>query len=157
MMGVLAPHSRDRILGVRWRSDIAQRGITMVELLLVLAIVAALSVIAIPAYRGYSQRAQRTEATAALLRLATNQERFYFQNNIYSNNPANLGFATGETENGLYRITIGPATAQTYTATATPVSGRGQAADADCQSFTIDSAGVRGASPGSVADCWGGR
>ncbi len=61
------------------------RGVTLVELLIVIVIIAILGLIAVPSYRQYSMRAQRTEAKTALLRLAANQERFYLQNNTYTN------------------------------------------------------------------------
>ena len=133
-----------------------QDGVTLIELMIVVAVIAALGVIAIPSYRDYASRAQRAEATAALLRLAANQERFYLQNNTYSADPVALGFTGGRTETGLYAIAV-VGDALTFTATATPVVGMGQASDTDCTSFTIDSAGVRGSSPGPVDECWAGR
>ena len=134
-----------------------QRGVTLIELMLVVGLIAVLGAIAIPSYRNYAQRAQRAEATSALLRLAANQERFYLTANTYTANVALLGFATGVTETGLYAINVNPATAATFTATATPVMGAGQAADARCQVFGINSAGVRTSAPGPVDECWAGR
>lgn len=134
-----------------------QRGVTLIELMLVVGLIAVLGAIAIPSYRNYAQRAQRAEATSALLRLAANQERFYLTANTYTANVALLGFATGVTETGLYAINVNPATAATFTATAVPVAGAGQAADARCQSFGINSAGVRTSAPGPVDECWAGR
>lgn len=134
-----------------------QRGVTLIELMLVVGLIAVLGAIAIPSYRNYAQRAQRSEGTSALLRLAVNQERFYLTNNTYSNNLTTLGFATGQTETGLYALNVNPANAATFTATATPVAGAGQAADARCQTFGINSAGVRTSAPGPVDECWAGR
>jgi type IV pilus assembly protein PilE len=45
------------------------RGVTMIELLTVVAIVAILSSIAVVSYRNYVLRAHRTDATTALLRI----------------------------------------------------------------------------------------
>jgi len=134
-----------------------QGGVTLIELMLVVGLIAVLGAVAIPSYRNYAQRAQRSEASAALLRLAANQERFYLTANTYTTNVALLGFATGQTETGLYAINVNPANAATFTATATPVLGAGQAADARCQSFGINSAGVRTSAPGPVDECWAGR
>ena len=64
-------------LGLRGQS----RGMTLVELMIVVVIIAILTMIAVPGYRQYSERAHRTEAKNALLLLANNQERFYLQNN----------------------------------------------------------------------------
>ena len=60
------------------------RGVTLIELMIVVVIVAILAAIAYPNYREFSARATRNEAKAALLKAATNQERFYLQNNAFS-------------------------------------------------------------------------
>lgn len=132
-----------------------QRGMSLVELIVVLTIVGVLSVVAMPSYRGYMQRAQRTEAKDALMRLANNQERHYIQFATYTNDLAALGFDTaGTTDGGLYNITVSGADRQGFTATATPSAYGGMASDVECASFTIDEAGVRSASPDPESRCW---
>ena len=59
----------------------AMRGITLIELMVVVVIIGLMAVIAYPNYREFVARANRNEAKAALLRIATNQERFYLQIN----------------------------------------------------------------------------
>ena len=49
----------------------------------VVVVIGILSIVALPSYRQYVLRAQRTEAKSALLRLATNQERYYLGNRTY--------------------------------------------------------------------------
>ena len=71
----------------------ACRGMSLVELMVVMLIIAILGIVGVPSYRGYMERAQRTEAKDALLRLANNQERFYLQNNTYTADVTQLGFA----------------------------------------------------------------
>jgi type IV pilus assembly protein PilE len=66
------------------KSVCRNRGVTLVELLMVIVIIAILSSIAVPTYRSYVLRAQRTEATATLLRVQAAQEKFFAQNNIYA-------------------------------------------------------------------------
>ncbi len=134
-------------------------GVTLVELLVVMAIVAVLGLIAVPSYRQYSIRAQRTEAKTALLQLATNQERFYLQNNTYSNDPVALGFPLGTSENGVYTLNVPLADTLTFQATATPtpgggVSGRTMTSDAECAQFGIDAQGLRTAEPDPNTRCW---
>jgi len=63
-----------------------QRGMTLMEIIVVVVIVGLLAAIAVPSYRQYVIRTQRTDATVALLRLATAQEKFYLQNNTYADN-----------------------------------------------------------------------
>ena len=55
-------------------------------LMIVVVIIGILTTIASPNYRQYATRANGTEARAALLQIATNQERFYLQNNTYTTN-----------------------------------------------------------------------
>lgn len=138
--------------GRRWMG-----GITLIELMIVITILGVLAAIAIPAYRGYSERAQRTEAKDALLRLQTNQERWYLTNNTYTNNLTALGFPAGCSENCVYTIdfTVAPDTAG-YTARAQPTVGGGangvdQNRDTACSWFTLNNRGVRDAENDS---CW---
>ena len=130
------------------------RGVTLIELVVVVAIVALLATIAIPSYRQFLLRSHRAEAKSALLNLAAAQEKFYLQNNTYTDAlaaapPAGLGLLA-TTENGYYTITIAnDADAEIFTATATAAGG--QADDTDCATFTINQAGARTATSDS---CW---
>jgi type IV pilus assembly protein PilE len=138
------------------RSRIA--GVTLIELMTVVMVIGVLGIIALPSYRQYSMRAQRTDAKSALLRLATNQERFYLQNRRYggvADLPA-LGFAVARSEKGAYQIGIPVANANTYTATATAVAGGqiDQTRDLECVTFQITAQGVRTAAPDPNLRCW---
>ena len=131
-----------------------QKGVTLIELVVVMMVIGILGVIALPSYRDYVQRSQRTEAKDALVRVATNQERFYLQNNTYTANLAELGFANGGlTDSGLYEIVV-VADQLGFTATAAPSAGGGMLADDECLSFAIDEAGVRTAAPDPHDRCW---
>lgn len=135
-----------------------QLGVTLLELMLVVGLVALIAAIAVPSYRGYITRAQRTDATAALLRIAAAQEKFYLQNNTYTNNLTSLGVAN--TEHGWYSLNMNStASATGFTATATALTGSRQFRDSDCRSFTIAETGQRGAkkSDGTTDNtetCW---
>jgi type IV pilus assembly protein PilE len=131
----------------------SQRGVTLIELVVVVAIVALLASIAVPSYRQYLLRSHRVEATSALLALAAAQEKFYLQNNTYTDKltddpPGGLGL-DDTTENGFYTIDIDDADAEGYTATATAAGG--QTDDDHCAVFTIDQSGARSA---TSSDCW---
>ncbi|HEY5623736.1 MAG TPA: type IV pilin protein [Gammaproteobacteria bacterium] len=135
------------------------RGLTLVELLIVVVIVAILGLIAVPSYRQYSVRAQRTEAKTALLQLAANQERFYLQNNTYSADLAALGFPLGRSENGVYTLDVLVADTITFQAAATPtpgggINGRSMTMDAECSEFRIDAVGLKTANPDPNNNCW---
>jgi type IV pilus assembly protein PilE len=129
------------------------RGMTLIELVIVVAIVALLATVAIPSYRQFLLRSHRAEAKSALLNLAAAQEKFYLQNNTYTEEladapPDGLGL-TATTVNGHFTVTIDDADADSFTATATAAGG--QAQDSHCASFTINQAGTRTA---TSDDCW---
>lgn len=130
------------------------QGMTLIELIIVVAIVAILGMIAYPNYSQYQQRAARLEAKNALELIATNQERFYISNFTYSSDVTQLGFATNETDTGLYVLNVPNATAQGYQATAVPAAGSRQVEDTDCQLFTINEQAVRAATPNVKGKCW---
>src|SRR5210317_1723482 len=97
------------------------RGVTLIELMIVVVVISILAVIAYPNYREFVARAKRNEAKAALLKIATNQERFYLQNNTYTCDMTRLGFpVSGEfvTESGTYTVDISSCTADNFDAAA---------------------------------------
>jgi type IV pilus assembly protein PilE len=132
-------------------------GITLLELMVVIAVVAILSTIAITSYRGYLMRTNRTEARTALLRVQTAQEKFFLQNNQYADNselatapPGGLG-VPATTPSGFYAVSITDYTATTYTAVATAQGG--QLDDkAACQTLKIKQDGSR--DPPDSSGCW---
>ena len=129
------------------------QGITLIELMIVVVIVSILAAVAYPNYQEFSARAKRNEARAALLRLATNQERFYLNNNTFTQDLTSLGFATTpvwETETGYYDIRVTAANASNFTATATYKHGGSEATK--CLTFTIDGRGSKTSDPDT--DCW---
>jgi type IV pilus assembly protein PilE len=124
-------------------------GVTLVELMIVVAVVAILAAIAYPSYRNQIMRSHRAEAKAALLQIQVEQEKWFLQNNVYTNSLANLKSASPTTK-GYYTLGVvvgNPAT--TYTATATKAGG--QSDDTHCATFTITETGSRGA---TNTDCW---
>lgn len=129
------------------------RGVTLLELMIVVVIIGILTAIAYPNYRQYVTRAKRTEAKAALLQIATNQERFYLQNNTYTTNMTNLGFPVAGaflSDSDSYIINVGAADANDFTATATFQLGGDEAGK--CLTFQIDGRGAKTSAPDT--DCW---
>ena len=138
-------------VAARMRKKMA--GVTLMELMIVVVIIGILAAIAYPNYRQYAARAKRNEAKAALLQIATLQERFYLQNNTYTADMTNLGFAAAtnnlsDTES--YRFNVTGATANGYTAVATYQNS--DAEKSKCNSFTIDGSGAKSSEPDT--GCW---
>ena len=129
------------------------QGVTLIELMIVVVVISILAAVAYPNYQEFTARAKRNEARAALLRLATNQERFYLNNNTFTSDLTDLGFGTtpkANTETGYYEIEVTAATASNFTATATYLHGGGEASK--CLTFTINGRGAKSSGPDT--DCW---
>ncbi len=129
------------------------RGMSLTELLVVLVIVSILAAIAYPSYRQYVARAKRNEAKAALLQIATNQEREYLRSNSYTTDMTKLGFpvaANFTSDSNSYIVTVNAADANDFTATATYQNADEEAGR--CATFTIDGRGTKTSAP--YTDCW---
>jgi type IV pilus assembly protein PilE len=59
------------------------QGVTLMELLTVVAVVSILATVAVSSYRRYLLRAQRSDATTALLQLQSQQEKPFLQYGVY--------------------------------------------------------------------------
>ncbi len=137
------------------------RGVTMIELLTVVAIVATLSSIAVVSYRSYVLRAHRTDATTALLRIQVAEEKYFLQWNSYTidltDDFLHNGLGTGSSSrNGFYTLAVAPGSTTdiktSYSATATAVGG--QTKDTKCPTLTIDDSGQHGPAGAAATTCW---
>ena len=142
-------------------------GVSAVELLVVLAIVGTLAGVSVPAYRDHVLRANRGEARAALLSLATAEEKFYLLCNTYTSaldagsdtacSPASLRFPA-TSERGYYTLNVTAADPDGWTATATAIATQRQNRDIRCRTFELTSTGLKTArNSGNVAndlECW---
>lgn len=126
------------------------RGFTLIELMITTAIVAILAAVAFPSYTRHLVRASREAAQTELLQLASSQEKIYLNSNSYSasvtgayngKSDGGLGRTSGKTTDAKYSLALTPTIpGQSYTLTATPVTGLSQAADG---AISIDSTGQR--------------
>jgi type IV pilus assembly protein PilE len=134
-----------------------QRGMSLMELMIVVAIVALLGTIAVSSYRSQMLRSNRVDGTAALLQVQVAQEKFFLQNRRYAVDdtelaavpPAGLGIATAS-PGGHYTLLLN-GTATTYTITATATGGQTNDVAA-CQIYTITETGTR--TPLNTTGCW---
>lgn len=146
-------------------------GFTLIELMVTIVIATILLSIAIPTYSTQIRKSRRTEARAAVLDLATREERYFSVNNSYSQLDTDLAYGnTGQQINGLsvgsgyYTVTVTvapaapgpPATLATFTIVAT-YNGQ-QAKDTQCASFQVIQTGqqssLNSAGTDSTATCW---
>ena len=128
------------------------RGITLLELMIVVVIVGIMAAIAYPNYRDFAARAKRNEAKAILLEIAQNQERFYLQNSTYGT-LSQLGYVadTITTDTGSYQVTINPPPdASNFNAVATFQLGGNEAGK--CLTFNVDGRGSQTSLPDTT--CW---
>jgi type IV pilus assembly protein PilE len=108
------------------------KGLTLIELLIVIVIVGVLAAIAIPTYSNYMIRARRADAKTALEQLRASQEMFRAERGRYANDGddppdaitvlRNTWGAPGATV-GDYNITM-VATSTTYIGTAAAFTSR---------------------------------
>ena len=132
------------------------QGITLIELMIVVVIIGVLAVIAYPNYREFVSRAKRNEAKAALLQIATNQERFYLQNNEYTCEMRRLGFSADAnfvTDSGTYRVNVTACDANNFEARADYINADAVEAG-KCSTFMINGRNVKTSLPDPPGDCW---
>lgn len=127
----------------------AQRGFTLVEVMVVTAMVAILAAIAYPSYAQYMQRSRRAEVQALLQDIALKQQQRLLDVRAYADTLAALNIGVPASINPHYAITIalGAGGASSFTLTATPQGG--QSADT-CGTLTLTHTGVK--TPATL--CW---
>jgi len=147
-----------------------QTGLTLVELMVVVAVMAIIATVAYPLYTSQVEKARRAEAKVALESIAMAQERYFTLFGSYASQ-AQLDDPNGDgdtadsmIESALekldrdgdgnpdnYAIVINAA-ADSFDVTATAQGA--QADDGDCATFTIDQLGAKDATGDAPAKCW---
>jgi type IV pilus assembly protein PilE len=101
------------------------KGITLIELLIVIVIVGILAAIAVPVYTNYMQRARRADAKTALEQLRASQEMLRAERGSYSTNLVQLVTSWGVPATaGDYNLGFTVSNANSFTAEAVPNSAR---------------------------------
>lgn len=125
----------------------AQKGFTLVELMIVVAIIGILSAVVIPSYQDYVIRGKLTEGTSTLANGRVKLEQFFQDNRTYVGANASPPCPAATTNFGYVCSNL---SAATYTITAT---GTGNLA---LYSYTINETNTKGSTTpwGSNATCW---
>lgn len=141
------------------KNSASQSGFTLIELMIVVAVIGLLSTIALPSYNGYVARGKRAEARAEVLKAEGWLERYYTENNRYSDTPtstANAAFSARfgpvpATGGANYNLSLA-VTSTTYTVTATRA---GSMANDNCGNYIKSNTGSLGlaSSTGDTSRC----
>jgi type IV pilus assembly protein PilE len=107
------------------------KGMTLIELMIVVAIIGIIAAIAVPSYQNQIMSSRRGDGMTQLLKLQMQQESYRLENNSYATT-AQLNLPV----NDYYTFTSSAVTATAYTLTATAKSS--QTADSDCTSINLD-------------------
>lgn len=92
-----------------------QHGFTLIELMIVIVIVSILAGIAYPSYRNTVLKSRRSEAKIALMEIANLQERFFMENNSYSDDLVDYSDTnTTDDTDGPCRISYGTLNSGAY-------------------------------------------
>ncbi len=119
----------------------AERGFTLVEIMIAVAIVAILAAVALPSFMDSIRKSRRTDAFNAIANVQQLQERWRSNRSLYAASLTNaadhattpgLGMAAARTPGGYYDLALSGTGAAGYTVTAAAVSGTSQANDTRC-------------------------
>lgn len=142
-----------------------QAGVTLLELMVVVAIISLIAAFAYPSYMQFVVKAKRGAGKSILLQVADRQQQFFMDNKRYAANLMQLGFpanpfviaddgaivAAGDAAS-VYSVALSNLSATTYTVTAAPQQNQA-AKDTMCGSLTMTHTGAKGQSGGG-SNCW---
>jgi type IV pilus assembly protein PilE len=129
------------------------RGMTLIELMVVVVIIGILAAIAYPSFQEQVRKTRRADGKAMLMETAQELERCYTRFASYTNGGCGVALPADSPE-GFYSVdaaAIGPAA---FTLEATPQGD--QVNDAKCGTLRLTSAGVPGSlgADSDANECW---
>lgn len=135
-----------------------EKGVTLIELMVVVIIISILLVVVLPSYQAALQKGRRADAMAGLQEIANRQEKFLLDRSTYTTSLADLDIDS-VSDDEHYDLSIDTPTvacpiASCFSLTATPATGSPQEHDTRCTSFTLGSNGLKSATGSTAALCW---
>ncbi len=133
-----------------------ERGMTLIEILIVTIIVAILAAVALPSYWNSVQKSRRSEAKSALTQVSTMQQQFRTEQNSFTTDLTVLGFPNAgwnDTENDYYEFSVAAATAGCPIASCFVLEVRPKAGgpqEDDPWSYRLSSTGLKQRSDGGA-------
>ena len=134
-----------------------QHGMTLLELMIVIAIVGILASMAIPSFNDSVIKARRADARNSLFDWQLRQAEYYADNISYASVSTinGSGADTVDSGEGYYEMTVTSSDTTTFQMTATPKSGTTQASDSECASyFCINQDGPLYTGSCAAQVCW---
>lgn len=128
---------------------IANKGFSLVELMIVVALISILASVAIPSYSRFITDARRSDGHHLLRLNALRLERCFTLEGSYNGSC----FLVTDSEDGYYTLTS-QLTRLTYQLTAVATTKNGQNNDTDCSGMSLDNVGRVSATGSLGADCW---
>ena len=116
------------------------KGFSLIEVMIVVAIIGIIASVAFPSYQDSVRKARRTDGIEAVLNCAAAMKKQFTVTNTFAGNTPNE--CTNTSKEGFYNIAIDNSDATTFTVSATPPAGSGQANDLRCLAFTITITGL---------------
>lgn len=134
-------------------------GFTLIELMIVVAVVAILAAVALPAYQESVKKSRRADAKLLLSDVSQRLERCYAECDSYTAGscPAACPALPVTSTGGYYQLTVAGGSsisANAFTLVATPTSGKSQASDSKCTSFSLNELGAKSATGSASSLCW---